>query len=104
FNRSMAPGMNNFRFLSFGVDALHMNHEEKKLIEELSLLLRPNVSFGTRLHPKLKSIYVFGGISYNVYLSDAGYNLSPEFLESSATFGDRSLDMWPGFSVGVHIQ
>lgn len=104
FNRSVAPGMNNFRFLSFGMDALHMNHEDKKLTRELSLLLRPNVSFGTRLHPKLKSIYVFGGISYNVYLSDADYNLSPEFLESSATLGNRTLDMWPGFSVGVHIQ
>ena len=104
FNRSERPGMNNFRFLSFGVDALHMSHEKKKLTRELSLLLRPKVSFGTRLHAKLKSIYVFGGISYNVYLSGSDYKLAPEFLESTATVGDRSLDMWPGFSAGVHIQ
>ena len=104
FNRSAVEGMNNFRFLSFAVDALHINHEKKKLTEELSLLLRPRVSFGTRLHPKLKSIYVFGGISYNVYLSDSGYKMSPEFLESSAKVADRELDMWPGFSAGVHIQ
>lgn len=81
-----------------------MNHEEKKLTRELSLLLRPNVSFGTRLHAKLKSTYIFGGITYNVYLSDADHNLSPEFLESSAVLGDRSLEMWPGFSAGVHIE
>ena len=104
FNRSVAPGMNNFRFLAFGLDALHVNHQEKKITKELSLLIRPNVSFGTRLHPKLRSIYIFGGITYNVYVSDADHNLAPEFLESSATLGDRTLDMWPGFSAGVHIQ
>lgn len=104
FNRSSAPGMNNFRFLSFGMDALHLNHEEGKLTRELSLLLRPKVSFGTRLHPKLKSIYIFGGISYNLYLSDSEYELAPEFLETSSRLGDRMLDMWPGFSAGVHVQ
>jgi hypothetical protein len=104
FNRTLPPGMNNFRFLSGGIDFLHINHEENKITKALSLLARPGFSAGTRLHPKLRSIYVFAAVNYNFYLSDSDESVSPSFLESSTNIQNNRLDMWPGISIGVHIQ
>jgi hypothetical protein len=104
FNRTLPPGMNNFRFLSGGIDFLHINHEENKITKALSLLARPGFSAGTRLHPKLRSIYVFAAVNYNFYLSDSDESVSPSFLESSTNIQNNRLDMWPVISIGVHIQ
>ncbi|MDV3310049.1 MAG: hypothetical protein LOY03_14660 [Cyclobacteriaceae bacterium] len=104
FNRSTMPGMNNFRYYAFGVDALHINHEPKKFTDELSLLARLNATAGTRIHVKLPYVYVFAGLTYNFYLSDRDADVSPEFLESNAFVGERFLTMWPGFLAGIQIQ
>ena len=46
-NRSTYPGMNGFRFLSVGIDLMHINHVRNKLTKELSLLARPVISIGS---------------------------------------------------------
>lgn len=104
FTRSSTKGMNKFRFWSFGIDWLHINHESKKLTRELSLLTRPTVAFGSRLHPKLRSIYVFAAATYALYLTDGSKSISPYSSESSKEVNGQMLEMWPGFSAGVHIQ
>jgi hypothetical protein len=104
FTRSTAPTMNDFRFLSLGVDAMHINYQQKELTRSLSLLIRPNVSFGTRLYPKLRSIYIFAALTYNVYFYDEENEIAPSFLETSTSLGDRRIDMWPGSSAGIHVQ
>jgi hypothetical protein len=104
YNRSETPGMTEFRFLSYGVEFLHLNHEPKKITRTLSLLVRPKISVGTRLHPKLKSIFVFGAITFNSYWSKAEERVSPSFLESSRLLGGRLVEMWPGISAGILIH
>lgn len=104
YNRSVTPGMGEFRFLSYGVEALHINHEAKSITRELSLLMRPKVQVGTRLHPKLQMIYVFAAVTYNVYVSKPEDGISPSFLESHRTTGDKLVEMWPGLSAGIHLH
>lgn len=104
YNRSAIPGMGEFRFLAYGIEVLHINHEAKSITRELSLLVRPKVQVGTRLHPKLQMIYVFAAITYNVYASKSEDGISPSFLESQATAGGTLMEMWPGFSAGIHLH
>lgn len=104
FNRSPTPGMNNFRFLSFGMDILQINGEKNKFNESLSLLMRPKISMGTKVHPKLRSLYIFAAASYSAYLTETDEIPAPVFLKSTASIGDKLLRMWPGVSVGLHIQ
>jgi hypothetical protein len=104
YNRSVIPGMSEFRFLAYGIELLHINREAKSITKELSLLMRPKVQFGTRLHPKLKMIYVFAAVSYNVYVSKSDDGISPTFLESHNTAGGKVVEMWPGFSAGIHLH
>jgi len=103
FNRSTQPGMGKFRFISYGIDWMHINHEHGKLTRELSLLTRPQLAFGSKLHPKIKSIYLFAAVSYNFYWTDTP-PLEISFLESSTRIHKELLQMWPGFSAGVQIQ
>ncbi|MEM6525837.1 MAG: hypothetical protein AAF693_18705 [Bacteroidota bacterium] len=84
FNRTTTPGMNEFRFLSGGLEVLHYN-EGDDLSEKLNLISRAKVSVGTRLHPKLTGIYVFGGISYSLALSDNPLNIQPGVFNDSHT-------------------
>lgn len=104
YNRSATPGMSEFRFLAYGVEIMHINHEEKSITKELSLLTRPKVQFGTRLHPKLRTIYAFAAVTYNVYVSKSDIEISPSFLESATRVNNRLMQMWPGFSAGIHLH
>ncbi len=104
YNRSAIPGMGEFRFLAYGIEILHINHEAKSITRELSLLMRPKVQFGTRLHPKLQMIYVFAAVTYNFYVSKSKDGISPSFLESHNRVNEKFLEMWPGFSVGIHLH
>ncbi len=108
FNRSATPGYNKMRYFSFGSDFLHVNHSHSKLTKELSLVTRPAVSFGTRLHPNLKglfrSLYFFGTVAYNFYLSDSGKSISPSFMKSGGEISNMMYEMWPGFAAGIHAQ
>ena len=104
YNRSATPGMGEFRFLAYGVEVLHINHEAKSITRELSLLMRPKIQVGTRLHPKLHTIYVFAAVTYNVYVSNSEAGISPSFLESQRMVNGNLLEMWPGFSAGIHLH
>jgi hypothetical protein len=108
FNRSATPGVNKLRYVSFGSDFMHINHDRKKITNELSLVTRPGISFGTRLHPNLKglfrSLYFFGSIAYNFYLSGSGKSIAPSLMASDGKIGNKMYEMWPGFSAGIHIQ
>lgn len=104
YNRSATPGMGEFRFLSYGVELMHINREAKSITRELSLLVRPKVQLGTRLHPKLHSIYVFAAVTYNVYWSESEEGISPSFMGSEKLVNDKLMEMWPGFSAGIHVH
>ncbi len=99
FNRSTQPGRSHFQFLSFGVDWLHINHERKKITKELSLLARPGISLGSRLHPKNRNFFFFASATYNLYKSQSG-----KTLEMIADAKTSQLQHSPGFSGGVLIQ
>lgn len=104
YNRSATPGMSELRFLAYGVELLHVNHNPKSITKELSLLMRPKVQFGTRLHPKIRTIYVFAAVTYSAYVSKSDTKISPAFLETSSTVSDRLVQMWPGISAGVLLH
>lgn len=99
FNRSVTPGMMRFRYFAFGVDWLHVNHQRKKLTKELSLLSRPMVAVGSRLHPKNKSFFFFVSAAYNVYRSASGRKID-SFIEGSGS----KWQQWPGFSGGIMVN
>ncbi|NJM31754.1 MAG: hypothetical protein HC848_01280 [Limnobacter sp.] len=103
FNRSETPGMGEYRFISYGFDLLHVNQQHKKLTKDLSLLFRPKLMAGTKLHRKA-GVYVFGAITYNVYMTDTRQEVSSTFLESSATVQGSRLQCWPGFHAGVMVH
>lgn len=104
YNRSAVPGMSEMRFLSYGVELLHINHEAKSITKELSLLVRPKIQIGTRLHPKIQMIYFFAAVSYSVYVTKSEAEISPSFLESQSTVSGNSLQMWPGLSAGILLH
>jgi hypothetical protein len=97
FNRSATPRMNSFMFIAFGADWMHVNHDRRKLTRELSLLSRPFVSAGTRLHPKNHICFFFASVAYNVYLSGSDQKMA-SLMEAR---GSSQAQHWPGFSVGV---
>ncbi len=97
FNRSMMPGMGMIRYFSFGLDILHINRERKKFTRALSLLTRPVVSVGSRLHPKNRSFYFFLRAAYNFYWSDTSEGVEP-------LFAGRQRTRWPGFAAGVLVR
>jgi hypothetical protein len=100
FNRSLLPGYNHLRFLAFGLDLLHINHEPKKITKELSLVTRPTVMAGSRINPRNKRYFFFAAAAYNFYTSKSGRNIDALLeKESAGTFKH-----WPGFSGGVLIQ
>ena len=91
--------MNRFNFFSFGLDLMHVSHEQKKLTKELSLLSRTSFSMGSKIHPKNKLCYIFASLSYNLYRSESG-----ETLDTVLETGEASTQHWPGFSVGILID
>lgn len=104
FNRSSVPGMGEYRFFSYGAEWMHINDEPKKFRKELSLLTRLAGSFGTKLHPKLSSVYVYGALTYNMFWSKDDFSIAPSFLQSEIKSGDNQLEFWPGVSVGVLLH
>ncbi|MFZ6014622.1 MAG: LA_2272 family surface repeat-containing protein [Bacteroidota bacterium] len=104
FNRSGLVGMTKFNFFASGIDLLHINHENKKLTKELSLLSRPNVSFGSRLHRKNKSIYFFLSVAYNLYRSSSGKTIDGSVTQKLLLHEGSRLQQWVGVSGGILIQ
>ena len=102
FNRSTAPGYHKLNYFAFGIDLLHINHERKKFTRSLSLLSRPHVTFGSRLHPKNKRYYFFASMAYNIYRSSDDRVLSSLFKE--AVGKEEGFQQSPGFAAGVLVQ
>lgn len=102
FNRSTAPGYHRINYFSAGVDFHHVNHERGKFTNEWSLLSRPHVSFGSRLHPKNKRYYFFAAVAYNVYFSESGTGLHPLLIELSGKPG--KLQQIPGLALGILVH
>lgn len=103
FNRSTAPGMTEFRFLSYEADFLHLNHDKGKVTKDFNLLSRLKVTAGTRLAPKLFNLYFFAGISYNCYWTKTGESVAPGYSKSEQGQG-RQTQWWPGFSAGIMLH
>lgn len=99
FNRSLTPGMNRRYFYAYGLDLMHINHKSKKVTRELSLLMRPGISVGSKLHPRNKLGFLFAAVSYNFYKS-----ASNAMLDAIISSGDGALQHWPGFSAGILID
>ncbi|MCX8490654.1 MAG: hypothetical protein ORN54_06260 [Cyclobacteriaceae bacterium] len=104
FSRSDLPGMTEFRFLSYGIDLQHINFSPGEFTKALSLLLRLKLEIGSRLSPKLNSVYLYGAISYNAYLTDTGNKLAPEFLTTGVYSDNQIFELWPGLSVGILLH
>ena len=102
FNRSTAPGYHKLSYFAFGIDLLHINHERKKFTKALSLLSRPHISFGSRIHPKNKTFYLFASAAYNIYRSGEGQAISSLLKEASGK--TPGFQQWPGFALGVLVQ
>lgn len=103
FNRSLTPGMSHFNFFALGVDFLHISQERKRLTKELSLLSRPGISIGSRIHPKNKNVFLFASAAYNIYRFESGKTIESIF-ENNDESQTSGLQQWPGFSAGVLIQ
>jgi hypothetical protein len=102
FSRSTAPGYHKLNFFAFGADLLHVSPARKKLYKNLSLLARPMVSAGSRLHPKNKRYYLFVSAAYNIYSSKGAQGMETLF---DKRFGEtRTVQHWPGFAAGVLVQ
>jgi hypothetical protein len=100
FNRSLTPGHGHFNFFAAGMSVHHISFEPK-LERNLSLLLRPNISVGSRIHPRNKVFFFFASVAYNLYKSASG-----NLIHASENVTDRNyrLQHWPGYSLGVLIQ
>lgn len=103
FNRSATPGMSEFRFISYELDFLHMNHERKVITKDLNVLTRARIAAGTRLAPKLFNLYVFAGVSYSCYWSENGESIAPGYSKAEKTQNGRT-EFWPGFAAGVMLH
>ena len=82
---------------------MHYNKGDD-LNNHLNLISRAKVSIGTRLHPKLNSIYVFGGLSYSLALSNSPLDIQPGFLNESYVSSDIARQRWAGGHLGVMIH
>jgi hypothetical protein len=102
FNRSITPGHGHFNFFSAGLDLLHINHRAQKFTREVSVLARPNVSVGSRIHPRNRNFFFFGTIAYNFYKSKSGEIVG--FAEKNQADKNYGWQRWPGLAIGVLIQ
>ncbi|GAA0893113.1 hypothetical protein GCM10009122_27920 [Fulvivirga kasyanovii] len=100
FNRSATPGMNEFMFVSTGVELLHYN-KGKEINENLNLLSRFKVSFGSRLHQKVSNLYLFGGVAYNILMANKDIQVAQTFLAEESTSKDTIIKRWAGLHFGV---
>jgi hypothetical protein len=98
YNRSVTPGMTEFWFFSYGSSFLHLNAQRKKVAQDLNLLVRPEISVGRKIHPKLGGIYVYAAVSYNTQIEKQS---TSEGAENKNKF---AFTYWPGASVGVLVH
>jgi len=93
---------NEKRFYSLGVRFLHINRKEK-IEPRLSLLSKVHVEYGKRLGKK-SPFYVFGGITFSMYLHKSLDNLENSFEILSKRSNKLTYQIWPGYTFGIHIR
>lgn len=97
YNRSSSPGMGEFWFYAYGIQAQHLNEVKKKLTRTLNLIGKPELIAGSRLHRKLLNVYLFTAFSWNSHFHKVAKD---ELTESS----EVEISHWPGFSFGVMLH
>ena len=102
FTKSTAPGMNSFRFFAYGIDLLHVSHQ-KAIEKSLSLLTKGKLMAGTKLSPKLHSVYITASADINYYQNIKGKKIGTTFASHEEITGSTR-DIWPGFSLGVMVR
>lgn len=98
WNRTTAPGRSEYRFLGMGAEVLQVNTERGKFLRDWNLITRWKVQAGTRLHPRLFGVYVFGSATLN-YASGLQGIAADRFEKRS-----NASVFWPGFSAGVLLH
>ena len=96
YNRSAVTGRGEFWFYSYGMNFTHLNNTKGKITKTLDLALRPEVSVGRKIHPKISNVYVFAAVTYATRLTN---DVLTDGNEEQVT-----LDHWPGASLGVMIH
>jgi hypothetical protein len=96
YNRSELPGRSEFWFYAYGLQLQHLNTERGKLSKTLNLITKPEIIMGTRLHPKLYSVYVFAAVNWSTHL----YKTNNTIAENESL----SFHHWPGMSVGLMLH
>jgi hypothetical protein len=102
FNRSEVAGMTAFRFFGYGIDLIHVNHQPS-FEKNLSLLTKAKILVGTRLSPKIHSVYIFCDASLNYYQNSSGKGISSIWSSEKRT-SENVKKWWPGFSLGVMLR
>lgn len=96
YNRSALAGMGEFWFYSYGMNFTHVNSTKKKITKTLDLALRPEVSVGRKIHPKISNVYVFAAVTYVTRLKND--------VLAEGNGEQLVVDHWPGASLGVLIH
>jgi hypothetical protein len=70
------------------------------------LLTELGLTFGSRIFPKNRSIYLFATVDANYFYSDDGQTLGPEKLTfpQESNIVRNTHEFWPGISAGVKIK
>lgn len=98
WNRTAAPGRSEYRFLGMGAEVLQVNTERRRFLRDWNLITRWKVQAGTRLHPKLYGVYVFGSATLNY--ANGLQGIAAERFEKTP----NGSAFWPGFSAGVLLH
>jgi hypothetical protein len=100
FNRTTQPGYNRIRYVEYGVDFMHISYERKKLSKELSLLGRPHISVGSRIHPRNHVGFFFVTAAFNYYVTDTDQKVD-SIIKGGGSDGKQ---YWPGFAAGFMVH
>lgn len=98
YNRSTTPGMMEFWFFSYGATFLQLNKVNKKITKDLNLVVRPELSVGRKIHPKISNLYVFAAISYNTQIAEVSND------EVAENRNELAFTYWPGATAGILIH
>lgn len=98
YNRSGTPHMTEIWYYAYGVNFLYINSEKKKFSNNQNIIIRPEIMFGRKIHPRLNTdIYVFLALSVNAATSE---------VKRVDVNGNESLGKkyWPGISAGIQLR
>jgi hypothetical protein len=96
--------MGEFYFFSIGAGISYVDF--KATGDKANLLTELGLTFGSRIFPKNRSIYLFATVDANYFYSDDGQTLGPEKLTfpQESNIVRNTHEFWPGISAGVKIK